>query len=73
MTDHDVEREIEENQRRSRDEQDVGLEEDVLRQNDSDGLSLDDVIKSIPGIGRDESEEHRTEYDDDTKQPPTPR
>ena len=70
MTDRDVEREIEENQRRSRDEQDVGLEEDVIRQRDSDVPFVDEVIESIPGIGDDESKDRR-DRDANTKHPPT--
>lgn len=65
MTDGDVQREIEENQRRARDKQNVGLEEDVLRQNEEPGNIVDDLVDSIPGIGKDDSEQHDVEYDDD--------
>lgn len=64
MTDNDVQREIEANERRARDEQDVGIEEDALRGND-DGTFLDDALDSIPGIGDDESDKHEAEYGDD--------
>jgi hypothetical protein len=67
MSDRDVEREIEENQRRSRDEQDVGLDEDVLRENDDDGGFLDNALDSIPGIGDDDSEKRDVEYNDNNK------
>ena len=67
MSDRDVQREIEENQRRARDEQDVGLDEDVLRENDDSGGFLDDVLDSIPGIGDDDSEKRDVEYNDNTR------
>jgi hypothetical protein len=68
MTDRDVQREIEENQRRARDEQDVGLEEDVLRQDDDDGTFLDDALDAIPGIGDDDASRKReVEHDDNNK------
>jgi hypothetical protein len=63
MTD-DVQREIEANERRARDQQDVGVEEDVLRQNDDDGTFLDDALDGIPGIGDNDSEKHDVEYGD---------
>lgn len=73
MTDRDVQREIEENQRRVRDKEDVGLDENVLRQRDDDtGTFLEDALDSIPGIGDDDSEEHDVEYDDNTKHTTTP-
>jgi hypothetical protein len=43
MSDRDVEREIQENQRRVRDEQDVGLDEDVVEGQENNGSFLDDL------------------------------
>ncbi len=42
MSDRDVQREIEENERRVRDEQDVGLDEDVVEGQENAGF-LDDL------------------------------
>jgi hypothetical protein len=67
MSDRDVQREIEENQRRARDEQDVGLEEDVLRDNDDGGGFFDNVLDSIPGLGDDDSEKRDVEYNDNNR------
>ena len=64
MSDRDIQREIEANERRARDPEDVGIEEDVLRRND-DGTFLDDALDSIPGIGDDESDERNVEYGND--------
>lgn len=64
MSDRDIQREIEANERRARDEQDVGLEEDALRRND-DGTFLDDALDDVPLIGDNESEKHEAEYGDD--------
>ena len=48
MSDRDVQREIEENERRVRDEQDVGLDEDVVERQD-DGGFLDDLGGGLLG------------------------
>lgn len=63
--DDDVQREIEANQRRARDEQDVGLEEDVLNDRDAgDGTILDDLGEPIFGNDEEESRQREVEYDD---------
>jgi hypothetical protein len=63
--DDDVQREIEANQRRARDEQDVGLEEDVLNDQDGgDGTILDDLGEAIFGNDEDDSRKREVEYDD---------
>lgn len=67
MTDRDVQREIEENQRRARDEQDVGLEEDSLREDEGSGSIVEDLVDSIPGIGDDDSHQREVEYNDENK------
>lgn len=65
MTDKDVQREIEENQRRARDEQDVGLEEDILEQDRQEGNTtiLDDLGDAIFG-DKDDSRQQEVEYED---------
>lgn len=68
MTDKDVEREIEENQRRARPESEVGLDEDVLlqRKNEAENHSIiDDLGDAIRG--KDETEEQEVEYHDNDK------
>lgn len=63
MSDQDVQREIEENERRARDEQDVGVDEDILRQDDGDGSIIDDLGDAI--LGRDDSSRQQdVEYGD---------
>lgn len=56
MSDRDVQREIEENERRVRDEQDVGLDEDVVERQEKDGGFLDDLGGGLLG-NDDESRE----------------
>ena len=68
MTDKDVEREIEENQARVRDTEDIGLDEDVLREreNENDGTILEDLGDAI--LGKDDhSREREVEYNDNDK------
>lgn len=64
MSDRDIQREIEENERRARDEQYVGVDEDALQGRD-DGTFLDDALDDIPGIGDDESDKRDVEYGSD--------
>lgn len=68
MTDKDVEREIEENQARVRDKEDIGLDENVLRQreNERDGSLIDDLGDAIRGKDE-ESREQEVEYRDNVK------
>lgn len=63
MTDNDIQREIEENQRRARDEENVGLEEDVLRDREDDGTILDDLGNAL--LGKKDSHEREVEYNED--------
>lgn len=52
MSDRDVQREIEANERRARDEEDVGVEEDVLldeENRDADGGLLSDLLDADEG------------------------
>lgn len=68
MTDKDVEREIEENQRRARPESEVGLDENVLRERENEEESrsiIDDLSDAIRG--KDETEEQEVEYRDNDK------
>lgn len=57
----DVQREIEENERRARDEQDVGLEEDVVEGQGGDGTVLDDLDDGLFGDddGRNRDDQRR--------------
>lgn len=64
MSDREIQREIEENERRARDEQYVGIDEDALQGRD-DGTFLDDALDGIPGIGDDESDKRDAEYGSD--------
>lgn len=68
MTDKDVQREIEKNQARVRDTEDIGLDEDVIREreNENDGTILDDLGSAILGKDR-KSREREVEYDDNDK------
>jgi len=69
MTDKDdIEREIEENEARVRDTEDIDIDEDVIRQreNDNDGTILNDLDNAILGR-RKHSPEHEVEYHDNDK------
>lgn len=70
MSDRDVQREIEANERRARDEEDVGLEEDSLRDGDSDGTFLDNLADGLRG--EDDSEQREVEHRDPTKRGSVP-
>jgi len=63
MTDNDIQREIEENQRRARDEEDVGLEEDVLLDREDGRTILDDIGEAL--LGKKDSREREVEYNKD--------
>lgn len=67
MSDRDVQREIEANERRARDEQDVGMEEDVLQDKESDGSFVDNLAGGLlnPDDG---SEQRKAEYRDSDDQ-----
>lgn len=69
MSDDPIQREIEQNQARKRDTEDVGLEENVLQDRDQDGNLVTDLVDTVfhpedAAEGRDEMEH---EYDDNTK------
>lgn len=66
MTDRDVQGEIEENERRVRDEQDVGLDEDVVEGQENDGGFLDDLGGGILGNDGDSRERDDQRRKDDT-------
>lgn len=66
MSDDPVQREIEENQARARDTEDVGMEENVLVDRDQEGTIFDDLTDNI--LGDDEPlDEQGHEYSDNTK------
>ncbi len=65
MSDRDVEREIQENERRVRDEQDVGLDENVVEaQENSEGLF--DELGNIFGSDDDSRDNDEPRRKDDT-------
>lgn len=63
MTDRDVQREIEENERRARDEQDVGLDEDVVNQTNDDDSIFENTRDFFLDNDND-SEEREVEYNE---------
>ncbi len=70
MTD-DVQREIEANEARARDTEDVGLDEDFVNARDSDDDTfLENAIDSIFDRDNDAPDEQSHEYDDNTKTTP---
>lgn len=66
MSDRDVEREIEENQRRVRDEQDVGLDENVVEGQGNDEGLLDDLGGTLFGDDDDSRDRNDERRKDDT-------
>lgn len=66
MTDDSVQREIEANQARKRDTEDVGLEEDVIVDRNLEGTIFDDLKERIFGDD-DAPAEDSHEYRDNTK------
>jgi hypothetical protein len=66
MTDDSVQREIEANQARKRDTEDVGLDEDVIVERDQEGTIFDDLRESVFGDD-DAPAEDNHEYRDNTK------
>ena len=63
MSDRDIQREIEANERRVREQQDVGIEEDVLRDQEQEGL-----VEEILDLGGDEDDRtEEEEYSDNTR------
>lgn len=67
MTDKDVQREIEANERRARDEQDVGLDEDYVENRDQEGNFITDAADTIFNPDDDSPDEREHEFDDNTK------
>ena len=67
MTDDDVQREIEANERRARDKDEVGLDENVLNDRDEDENVVTDLIDSVFHPEDDSPDEEAHEYDDNTK------
>ncbi len=66
MSDRDVQREIEENERRVRDEQDVGLDEDVVEGQENNEGFLDDLGGGILGNDDDSRERDDQRRKDNT-------
>ena len=66
MTDPDVQREIEANERRARDEQDVGLDEDVLA-SDAEPTTEPGLLRGLLNLGDDDDATRDEEFRDQRK------
>lgn len=67
MQDDDVQKEIEANQRRARDEQDVGLDEDYINDREQDDNFVTDAADTLFNPDDDGPDEQAHEFDDNTK------
>ena len=65
----DVQREIEANERRARDKEDVGVDENVLNDGDEDGNVVTNLIDSVFHPEENAPDEDAHEYDDNTTAP----
>jgi hypothetical protein len=63
MSDRDVQREIEANERRARDEEDVGVDEDVLREDENRDQGIFTRLFDVD----DDDRAKDAEFDDNTK------
>jgi hypothetical protein len=69
MTDDDVQREVEANERRARDTEEVGVDENVLNEEDGDGNIVSNFIDSVFHPDEDTPGDEDHEYDDNTTAP----
>lgn len=69
MSDDPVQREIEKNQARNRDTQDVGLDEDYVNNRDQQDILIEDLVETVfnPDKADDGNDGLDREYDDNTK------
>ncbi len=67
MNDDDVQKEIEANERRARDNEDVGLDEDYINERDERGNFVTDATDAIFNPDDEGPDEMAHEYDDNTK------
>ena len=67
MHDDDVQKEIEANERRARDQRDVGLDEDYINQRDQDENFVTDAADTLFNPDDDGPDEREHEFDDNTK------
>ena len=69
MSDDPIQKEIEANQARKRDTEDVGLDEDTLQERDGDGNFVTDIVDDLfnPEDSAESTDELSHEYDDNTK------
>jgi hypothetical protein len=67
MSDDPVQKEIEANQARKRDPEDVGIEENVLVERDQEGTVLGNMTDDVFGGDDDTPDEADHEYSDNTK------
>jgi hypothetical protein len=66
MTDHDVQREIEANERRARDEEDVGLDEDALTR-EADPTAEPGLLRGLLNLGDEDDATRDEEFRDQRK------
>lgn len=71
MSDDPIQREIEANEARARDTEDVGIDENVLANRDQEGTVFEELTETALGDDDDEPGEADHEYDDNTKSVPT--
>lgn len=67
MTDDEIQKEIEANERRARDPQDVGLDEDYINERDENGNFVTEATDAILNPDDEGPDERAHEYDDNTK------
>lgn len=67
MTDDDVQKEIEANERRARDSEDVGLDEDYINERDERDNFVTDATDALFNPDEEGPDEMAHEYDDNTK------
>lgn len=67
MSDDSVQKEIEANEARVRDTEDVGVDENVVQQRDQEGTIFEDLTEDVLGDDDNVADEKAHEYDDNTK------
>ena len=65
--DDDVQKEIEANERRARDTEDVGLDEDYITQRDEGDTFVEDAVDTLFNPDADGPDERAHEFEDNTK------
>ena len=67
MTDDDIQKEIEANERRAREKQDVGLDEDYINDRDQEDNFVTDAADALFNPDDEKPDEKAHEFDDNTK------